>query len=419
MKRLFALLGAFAFAFSFSAVAKPKTPAAPKIAFPSYFTIPAALKVSNNSITQEDFGEAEFWVQTNGHDDKVSKQGKHWHANLIYENPAKDANGKATWALIKPSLVASGWTIPVEYDENPFSAMMRYQKDGKDTWAYMKLFAPDDIRLDIVEVGGAAATLALTPPAATPEKVVANKGDFPYLSPLPGSPSKSGSHEDGTMTVTFPGSDEEQTVGTGYITKFYGFPPGLSTLSFVKTYDAALKAAGWTVIEESDGTSQSDATLTAHYAKNGRNIWAYLHMGGEEYSIKVSDAGAASDLSKDLAKNCHVALYGVLFDFNKSTLKPESDSVLQQVLGLLQKDASLKLEVQGHTDNVGSDSYNQQLSEARAKSVMTWLTAHGIAANRLSFKGYGKTKPVASNDSDEGRAKNRRVEIAKPGCAAH
>ncbi len=77
----------------------------------------------------------------------------------------------------------------------------------------------------------------------------------------------------------------------------------------------------------------------------------------------------------------------------------------------------LKLEVQGHTDNVGADAYNQTLSEARAKAVAAWLTQHGVAADRLTAMGYGKTRPVADNGSDEGRAKNRRVEIADPRCS--
>ena len=132
--------------------------------------------------------------------------------------------------------------------------------------------------------------------------------------------------------------------------------------------------------------------------------------------MQVADL-SADDLARQFAKNCHVALYGVLFDFNKATLKPDSDPVLQHVVDFLSKDAALNVEVQGHTDNVGGDAYNQKLSEARAKSVVAWLTAHGIAASRLSFKGYGKTVPVASNDDDAGRAKNRRVEIAKPGCS--
>ncbi|HEY2071709.1 MAG TPA: OmpA family protein [Rhizomicrobium sp.] len=410
MKRIALLLLALSLALT-AAVAKPaKTPAP---TFPPYFTVPASLVVPEpDNFHYEDFGQAEFWVK----EELVTKQGRHWDSELVYKNPPAGADGKAIWALIKPSLAASGWTFPDEYDSNPFSAMMRYQKDGKDTWAYMKLFAPDDIRLNIVEVGTGASTFALTPPAATPEKIDAKKGDFPYLSPLPGSTFGSSSQQTGAMEVTLQGSDETQLVGTGYIVKYYKPPAGLSNLSFVNDYASALTKAGWTIVYKTQGISQTDSTVTAHYAKNGRDIWAYLHNGGEEYSIKVSDNGGADAMSASLTKSCHVALTGVLFDFNKSTLKPESDPVLQKALGVLQKNATLKIEVQGHTDNVGSDTYNQTLSESRAKSVMTWLTQHGIAASRLSFKGYGKTIPVATNDTDDGRAKNRRVEIANLAC---
>jgi outer membrane protein OmpA-like peptidoglycan-associated protein len=134
----------------------------------------------------------------------------------------------------------------------------------------------------------------------------------------------------------------------------------------------------------------------------------------------VADAGAVNkDMGSDLKTNCHAAIYGVLFDFNKSTLQPASDPVLQQILDLLKKNPTQKIEVQGHTDNVGGDAYNQTLSEARAKAIVTWLTQHGIAADRLTAKGFGKTRPIADNATDAGRAKNRRVEIADPNCAAH
>jgi len=109
----------------------------------------------------------------------------------------------------------------------------------------------------------------------------------------------------------------------------------------------------------------------------------------------------------------------VLFDFNKSTLQPASDPVLQQILDLLKKNSTQKIEIQGNTDNVGGDAYNQTLSEARAKAIITWLTQYGIAADRLTAKGFGKTRPIADNATDAGRAKNRRVEIADPNCAAH
>jgi len=113
-----------------------------------------------------------------------------------------------------------------------------------------------------------------------------------------------------------------------------------------------------------------------------------------------------------------VALYGLLFDFNRSAMQAASDPLLQQIHSLLTKDTRLQLVIQGHTDDVGNDAYNQKLSEARAHAVVTWLRQHGIAATRLSAKGYGRTKPVADNHTDVGRAKNRRVEIADPNCKA-
>ena len=105
-------------------------------------------------------------------------------------------------------------------------------------------------------------------------------------------------------------------------------------------------------------------------------------------TIAVADTG--NDLRASLAKTCHVALCGVLFNFNKSTLQPTSDAVLQQVANLLASDKTLKLEVQGHTDNVGNDVYNEKLSEDRAHAVVVWLTAHGASADRLTSRGYGK-----------------------------
>ncbi len=412
MKRLAAVVLSLCLLLFLPAYAKNATPAAPTL--PSYFKLPANFGISTggSGITFEDFGEADFYQR--GSDEAIVKQGKHWYAPLELKNPPDGIEGKAIWAQLKPSLIAQGWTIPIEYDSNPFSSMMRYQKDGHDVWGYIKVFGSDDMRLNLVEIAQAPTLLTINPPAATPEKFAAEKGDFPYLPPLNGSQFKSGVRDPGTMEVSLDGSDQAQVVGTGYIVKYYANLPTVSRLAFVNAYHDALSKAGWTIIPQN---SVGSSTLTAHYAAHGRDLWAYLNIGGEEYSIKVADVGANNDLAKQLTKSCHIALYGVLFDFNKASLKAESDSVLQRVLALFQQDPTLKLEVQGHTDNVGSDDYNQKLSNARASAVVAWLVKHGVAADRLSFKGYGKTVPVASNDTDEGRAKNRRVEIAKPGCA--
>jgi OOP family OmpA-OmpF porin len=123
-----------------------------------------------------------------------------------------------------------------------------------------------------------------------------------------------------------------------------------------------------------------------------------------------------TDLGITFAKDCHILLYDVFFDFNKATLKPESDSVLDKVAAMLKTDASIKADVEGHTDSVGSDDYNLKLSDARAASVRNWLVRHGIDAARLTSKGYGKSRPVADNGTDAGRARNRRVEQAKLSC---
>jgi outer membrane protein OmpA-like peptidoglycan-associated protein len=121
-------------------------------------------------------------------------------------------------------------------------------------------------------------------------------------------------------------------------------------------------------------------------------------------------------MKTSLASACHVALYGVLFDLNKSTLQSASDGPLQQVASVMAANPPTNLEIQGHTDDVGGDAYNQTLSEARARSVIAWLTQHGVGAARMTTKGYGKTMPIADNKTDEGRMKNRRVEIADPRC---
>ncbi|MDZ4823549.1 MAG: OmpA family protein [Flavobacteriales bacterium] len=106
-----------------------------------------------------------------------------------------------------------------------------------------------------------------------------------------------------------------------------------------------------------------------------------------------------------------VVLNNVFFDSNSSVLKPESKVELNRLADLLKSNATVKIEIGGHTDNVGSDTDNMKLSEARAKSVVEFIVTQGIDASRLSSKGYGETTPLESNDTERGRAKNRRTEM--------
>ncbi len=108
-----------------------------------------------------------------------------------------------------------------------------------------------------------------------------------------------------------------------------------------------------------------------------------------------------------------VTLKGIYFDFNKATIKfPESQEALQAAYQILKDNPTIKVEIQGHTDNIGSEEYNQRLSEQRAWAVVNYLVQQmGVDASRLIARGYGESMPKASNDTPEGRALNRRVEF--------
>ena len=114
---------------------------------------------------------------------------------------------------------------------------------------------------------------------------------------------------------------------------------------------------------------------------------------------------------KNVAVGSKIALRNVFYDVGKSTLRPESGSELNRLVKLMQDVPTLKVEISGHTDNMGSKTLNSKLSEDRAKSVVLYLTNKGIALDRLVAVGYGSAKPIASNKSSEGRQENRRTEF--------
>lgn len=353
----------------------------------------------------------EVWAEVKfppNHDVGPAKQGKHW---FILAETANGTDAVTEWNKVKPAFLQNGWTLVKEYRVGGLLEVIQYNHNGVEAWANVDTDgSPLTFRLDVIEVAPPPFTLTLAAPAATPEKIAIDKGDFPYLSPMPGSKFHRGGSDNTPFRVTPHGAEQADVVANGTLYRTYDFA-GISNVLLITVYHDALTKGGWTVVQE--GNSE----IRAHYGQKGRNIWAMVSPNGPDaYDLKVADVGAI-DMGASLAKVCHVVLYGVLFDFNKSSLQPSSDAALQPAASLMASNKNLKLEVQGHTDNVGNDSYNQTLSEARAKAVMDWLTKHGVPADRLTAKGYGKTRPIADNGSDEGRARNRRVEIADPGCS--
>ncbi len=131
-------------------------------------------------------------------------------------------------------------------------------------------------------------------------------------------------------------------------------------------------------------------------------------------TFKVGGALDSKAMATAIAETGKLTLYGVQFDFNKATIKRESEPVLKEVGALLQQDTALKLKIEGHTDNVGKPAYNLDLSKKRAESVKTYLSTNfQIDGARLTSDGFGDSRPIAKNDTEQGRAQNRRVELVK------
>jgi outer membrane protein OmpA-like peptidoglycan-associated protein len=188
-------------------------------------------------------------------------------------------------------------------------------------------------------------------------------------------------------------------------------------VAVVRNYESALKKIGGAV-----QGSDPERWVTGSVVVDGKEVWAEAEKGNSKVWLRIVEKQAmqqhvvadATSFGNDLKATGHVAVYGIYFDTGKSILKPESTPALQEVAKLLGADPSLKLWVVGHTDSVGAIEGNMKLAQARAEAVVAALaTTHGVAAARLKGYGVGPLAPVASNDSEDGRAKNRRVELVR------
>ena len=194
-----------------------------------------------------------------------------------------------------------------------------------------------------------------------------------------------------------------------------------SPLQIIRNHENAVKKIGGKTYAN---LWHGGGDLYIQYIKDRSEIWAHVYVSGmgRGYMITLIEKGEmaqevvadAKSMATDISASGKVAIYGIYFDFNKADVKPESESTLKEITKLLQQDAKLKLYVVGHTDNVGGLDYNMKLSQQRAEAVVKELVSKYKAdGSRLKALGVGPAAPVTSNKTEEGRAKNRRVELVE------
>jgi OmpA-OmpF porin, OOP family len=210
------------------------------------------------------------------------------------------------------------------------------------------------------------------------------------------------------------GKPDQKVEGAGEIID-YNCAPQTSRIEIIRNVEQALKAAGFTIRFQQDGANWAGVT-----GQNGPQ-WIWVQSRNASYHLQTIRAkeldqqmqANADGWAQQIEQTGRASIYGINFDTGKATIRPDSEKTLNEVLSLLQKNATWRFAVVGHTDNVGAKAMNLTLSQQRAQSVVAWLTAHAIPSDRLLAGGFGDLAPLADNTNEEGRAKNRRVDLIK------
>ena len=269
--------------------------------------------------------------------------------------------------------------------------------------------------------------VVMTVPFALSQTDVSGSKDYPGITRMPNTfvtNYKVLGFDSFTFTVTENNKEKKQPVEgkTFYIR--YVLKEGAertSPLQKIRNYQNAARAAGGQVLWEYMNGS-NDGQTTLRLRKGSSEVWIYVLAYTNDYSLNIVEKQAmqqdvtvdASAMASSIADTGSVAIYGINFDTAKSDIKPESGPAIDEIAKLLTNNPTLKVYIVGHTDMVGDAAGNVRLSQARAQSVINELVSkHGIAAVRLIAFGNGPYAPVASNKTDDGKARNRRVELVE------
>ncbi|HET6959297.1 MAG TPA: OmpA family protein [Vicinamibacterales bacterium] len=192
----------------------------------------------------------------------------------------------------------------------------------------------------------------------------------------------------------------------------YGTRDGVSEIQVFRNMQTALKNAGFVMDYQESPEKISAHKGSTWYLLDNRGSFYYQTIVTEK-AMQQEVTADASSLAAEIERSGRVAVYGVHFATGQATILPDSEQTLMQIVQVLRDHSELSLRVEGYTDNVGQAAANQALSDRRAQAVVAWLTGRGIAGARLAARGFGAANPVGDNATEDGRAKNRRVELVK------
>jgi OOP family OmpA-OmpF porin len=198
--------------------------------------------------------------------------------------------------------------------------------------------------------------------------------------------------------------------------------PNAAIAAELMWYRDALFAAGWKLLEEAKLLSsiQAHVSLSAHFRDDGRNIYTRItHQTPFRHIVNIADVGA-EDWAAQLERDCRVRIHSIHFEHDRPIIQElESEPTLRKLAELIKSKNTPAVRIEGHMDNIGEEGRveREKLSLGRARMVVDWLTKHGdVPANKVTAQGLGRNRPIADNDTDLGRALNRRIEVARTDC---
>ncbi len=233
-----------------------------------------------------------------------------------------------------------------------------------------------------------------------------NKPIWEFLPPFPGGASQPIASR-GTLFI--PAGNYLYAIGTYYERPIVYGNDGSSILE--PEAGSPGKSSSFAAVQESSGGSSTSSLpssgLNDNFVKNPVSSQS-------SFTEKEKELPKAPEKPVNLEETKpgeSVIVHNIYFEFDKAYLRRESIATLDDIVNQLKKNTAIKLEIQGHTDNTGTVEYNKKLSDRRADAVMEYLIKNGISPERLHSMGFGETKPVADNKTEEGRSKNRRTEF--------